>query len=60
MNNRIYPAIILGFFALLLTALPLANAVAETLLRPQQVIQQVSDTLQQKLQDRQFSQDLYK
>jgi phospholipid transport system substrate-binding protein len=57
MENRIGRYFVFGLFAAALGLLPATKALSETLQGPQQVIQDVSDTLQKQLQDKAFTQD---
>ncbi|WP_394754389.1 hypothetical protein [Crenothrix sp.] len=49
--------LILALFATLLSLMPAIKTMAESLQAPQQVIQNVSEMLQKKLQDKSFTQN---
>ena len=51
---------IFGLLAVLLGLMPVAKAIAEDLLPPQQAIQMASEKLQEKLQDKSFTKDFAK
>ncbi len=56
MRNRTKPFVILDlFFALLLGLMPISKVIADDLQPPQQIIQSVSNQLQQKLKDKSFT-----
>jgi phospholipid transport system substrate-binding protein len=57
MKKQIQQHVMYGLLAILLGVMCLSKSFAESLQQPQQVIQNVSDTLQKKLQDKTFSQD---
>ncbi len=56
-NQTKHPALFGLFFAVLLGLMPITKVIAEDLQLPQQVIQNVSSRLQQKLKDKVFSKD---
>lgn len=55
MQNRIKQNAIVGLFTLILVSMPASKGMAEALQRPQQVIQGVSEQIQQRLKDRTFA-----
>jgi len=57
MQNRTKNIVIVGLFLTLLGLLFASKGIADDLQVPQQVIQNVSDTLQKKLQDKSFTKD---
>jgi|GEM_PF-6909363 len=57
MKKQIQQHAMYSLLAILLSMICLSKGFAESLQQPQQVIQNVSDTLQKKLQDKTFSQD---
>jgi phospholipid transport system substrate-binding protein len=57
MQNPIKQVMVLGLVTLLAGFLPATQGLAENLPQPQQVIQGISDQLQNKLRDKTFSQD---
>lgn len=57
MNNQIKLSMVSGFFAILLALMPIARINATNLQLPQQVIANISETLQKKLQDKSFTQN---
>ncbi len=57
MRNRTKQQALFGLFALLLGLMPAAKGIAENLQAPQQIIQNISTKLQQRLQDKTFTKD---
>ncbi|MFI3185193.1 MAG: ABC transporter substrate-binding protein [Methylococcaceae bacterium] len=57
MRNRIEHYAVLGLFVILLGLLPATQVIAENLQVPQQIIQDVSTQIQQKLKDKAFTQN---
>ncbi len=55
MRNRIEHYAVLGLFVILLGLLPATQVIAENLQVPQQIIQDVSTQIQQKLKDKAFT-----
>jgi phospholipid transport system substrate-binding protein len=60
MKKQIQQYAIYSLLAILLSVMCLSEGIAESLQPPQQVIQNISDTLQKKLQDKAFSHDFVK
>ena len=57
MNSGLAYYAVFGLFAALLSLMPVNKVLSEALQPPQQVIQEVSETLQYRLQDKAFTQD---
>jgi len=60
MHNQTNRYAVIGLLSALLLFSPFGKAVSEELQQPQQLIHQISETLQQKLQDKAFTQDFVK
>ncbi|SJM89345.1 Toluene tolerance family protein [Crenothrix polyspora] len=57
MKKQIQQHAVYGLLVILLSVIGMAKGAAESLQQPQQVIQNISDTLQKKLQDKSFTQN---